>query len=223
MFADVRFRLRALFRRTDVERELDAELRFHVARQIEKLAAAGVPRHEAARRAALTFGGVAQLKEACRDARGLAALETLVQDVRYGLRTMRRAPVFTTTAILTIGLSTAALATVCTLGYTLWFRELPVERSNELVTISATRGQPDAVGPVSYPDYLAFRDATRTLSGLAAHYSSAPLFASAHGDAREMNGVRAVLAERRRDRRARLRARRRRSGCDAACAGPRSE
>jgi predicted permease len=202
MQSDLRHRLRALFHRDAVEHELDAELRFHLEHEIEKRVAAGVPRETAARDARLALGGFDQIKEAHRDARGVAPLETLLQDVRYGLRTMKRAPIFAVTAIITITLSTAALATVFTLGDTLLFRRLPVERPREILAVAATRSftSSDALslreavrlqelGPVSYPDYVGFRDRTTTLSGLAAHYPTAPLFVSANGQVGEINGA----------------------------------
>jgi putative ABC transport system permease protein len=189
MLADVLYRLRALFHNSAVEQELDDELRFHLEHAVEKRVAAGMSRPEAIRQTRLEFGGVDQVKEECRDARGVSAAETLLQDLRYGLRTMRRAPVFSVTAILTIALSTAALATVFTLGRALLLRPLPVDRPEELVLITATRGQPTAEGPISYPDYVTFRDSTRTVAELAAHYSTAPLFLTVNGDAREINGA----------------------------------
>ena len=189
MLADALFRLRALFRRSEVERELDDELQFHVQHAIEKLVAAGVAREEAVRRARLEFGGVEQVKEDCRDARGISLPETILQDVHYGLRTMRRTPVFSVTSILTIALSTAGLVTVFTLGDTLLFRSMPVEHPEQIVTVSSTRGGPTLEGLVSHPDYLAFRAGTRTLSELAAYYPTAPLFVTANGNAHELNGA----------------------------------
>src|SRR4029078_12347336 len=84
MFTDLYFRLRALVRRPTVERELDDELRFHLDHQIEKYVAAGMTPAEAARRARIEFGGVDQVMEACRDARGVSLVDTLLQDLRYG-------------------------------------------------------------------------------------------------------------------------------------------
>ena len=189
MLTDVLYRLRALFRGPTVERELDEELRFHVEHEIEKYVAAGLSRDEARRRAHLMFGGVDQIKEDCRNARGIALVETVIQDLRYGVRTLRRAPIFSITAVVTIALSTAALATVFTLGHTLFYRELPVDRPGELVTVSARRSRLTPSGLVSYPDYVAFRDRTKTLSGLIAHYPYAPLFVTANGNAKEVNGA----------------------------------
>ena len=202
MLTDIVHRLRSLLRRDAVERELDEELRFHLDHEIEKRVAAGVTRDEAVRQARLAFGGLDQIKEAHRDARGVALLDTIVQDIRYGLRAMRRAPVFAATAVATLALSTAALASVFTLGYTLLYRRMPVDRPGEIVTVAAIRQRTatatlsaaeaarlQILGPVSYPDYLAFRSRTRTLSALAAHYPVAPLFVTVDGDAREVNGA----------------------------------
>jgi len=202
MLADLRHRLRAIFRRDAVERELAEELALHLEHEIDTRVAAGLPRAEAVRQARLALGGIDQITEAHRDARGIGLIETVMQDVRYGVRTMRRAPVFSLTAVVTIALSTAALATVLTLAHTLFVRRLPVKRPEELVAVAATRVRwnPEAVaprdaarlqilGPVSYPDYVAFRDRVTTLNGLAAHYPTAPLFASANGNVKEINGA----------------------------------
>lgn len=188
-FADLLYRVRAIVRRSTMERELDDELRFHVERAAERFVASGLTRDEALRRARREFGGLDQIKEECRDARGTEVLETLLQDARYGLRAMRRAPLVAATTVATLALSTGALATVFTLGYTLFFRPLPVDRPDELVTVSATRGGVRTDGLVSYPDYVAFRDHATTLSALAADYPTAPLFVSAKGTAREINGA----------------------------------
>ena len=189
MLSDALFRLRALVRRSDVEGELDEEVRFHLAHAIEKYLSAGMPREEAERRARVEFGGVEQVKEDCRDARGVSVVESLLQDLRYGLRTMRRSPVFSTVAVLTIALSTASIATVLTLGHTLFYRQPPVDRPDELVAVTATRGGSRTDGLVSYPDYVAFRDRATTVRELAAHYPTAPLFVSADGNAAEINGA----------------------------------
>ena len=95
LWSKVRSWVRALLRRSRIESEMDAELRFHIEAFAEDLARNGVPREEAMRRARVEFGGIERAKEECREARGVNFLETVVQDVRYGLRMLRKNPAFT--------------------------------------------------------------------------------------------------------------------------------
>ena len=83
-------RLRALFRKPSVERELDAEVRFHLEMKTEKNIRSGLDPAEARRRALLDFGGVERFKEEARDTRGTRPLELLLQDGRYAARRLAR-------------------------------------------------------------------------------------------------------------------------------------
>lgn len=116
-------------------------------------------------------------------------LETVAQDLRYAIRGMRNHRAFASAAVLTLGFGTAAVATVLTLGHTLFFRELPVRRADRIVMVQATRRHGQLPGWVGYPDYEHFRDHVQTLEGLAAAYSTAPLFVTAAGQSREVNGA----------------------------------
>src|ERR1700745_1280836 len=90
MLNDLLFRLRSLFLRTQVEEEMSEELRFHFDHQVEKLIATGLSREEAQRRARLAIGGDDKIKEEIREARGVGFVETTLQDLRYGLRMLRK-------------------------------------------------------------------------------------------------------------------------------------
>src|ERR1700691_5569143 len=96
--------LRFLFRRRSVERELDEEFRYHLDRQRELNLARGMSAEEARRAALLTIGPVDSLKDECRDARTGRFVETLFQDVRYGLRVLRKNPGFTLAVVLAFAL-----------------------------------------------------------------------------------------------------------------------
>ena len=101
-------RLRALFTKTRVEEELDEEMRFHLEQDIEKHRRAGMNEAEARRLARARFGGVENMKEQVRDETGVRWIEDTMQDVRYGLRGLRKAPAFTLAALLSLGVGIGA-------------------------------------------------------------------------------------------------------------------
>ncbi len=136
LLSDVRYRLRALFSRASVEQELDDELRFHIEREAEKYERQGMLHEAALRRARLEFGGVEQVKEASRDMRGIARLESIVRDLRYAMRSLKSRPAFTLTVIATLALGIGANTAIFTLVDALLLRPLPVPHPEQLVIVS---------------------------------------------------------------------------------------
>jgi putative ABC transport system permease protein len=136
MLGDLLYRLRALFRRKSMEAELEEELRAHLERQVEKYIQSGLPREEAVRRARLEFGGLEQVKEECRDARGVNLVETTLQDVHYGLRRLKRSPGFTAVAALTLALGLAAVNTIFAVVETVLLRPLDYSHSERIFSVS---------------------------------------------------------------------------------------
>jgi macrolide transport system ATP-binding/permease protein len=135
MFSDIVFRLRSIFRRSAVENELDEELRFHMEQQVEKHVLAGLSREEAERQTRLQFGGLSQVKEDCRESRGVSLLETAAQDVRYALRRLMKTPAFTITVLLTLALGIGANAAIFTLIQAVIEQNLPVTDPKALLRI----------------------------------------------------------------------------------------
>jgi len=157
-----------------MEAELDEELRAHVARQVEKYIQSGLTREEAARRARLEFGGLEQVKEECRDARGVNFIQTLVQDVRYGLRMLAKNPAFTAVAVLTLALGIGANTAIFTLVNAVMLKSLPVANPQELYRVGnddnccVIGGFQGNWGIYSYSLYQQFRDHTPEFSQMAA-------------------------------------------------------
>lgn len=170
MFDDIKFRLRSLFRRAAMEAEMDEELRAHFERQVEKLIASGLSLEEARRRARLAFGGYEQLKEDCRDARGVTVFDSLKRDLAYGLRILRKNPGFTVVAILTLVLGIGANTAIFSVVNAVLLRPLPYGDPKTLVLVweqNSVIPVPNPHNVVSPPDYLDWKAQNDIFSGMA--------------------------------------------------------
>ena len=154
-----------LFRRTRVDREIDAELQSHIALRVDDNLAAGMSLAEARRDALLRFGNPTSTRERVAAADASLSLETFARDIRYATRQLRRSPGFTLTAILTLALGIGANAVVFGLLNGLILHPVNLPQAERLYLIE--RGQ-DRAPSNSYPDYLDLRDRIRTFDGLVA-------------------------------------------------------
>src|SRR6266699_417294 len=175
MLDDLLLRLRSLFRRKNVEAELDDELRFHFEKQVSKFIQSGLTPEEAKRRARLEFGGMEQLKEEHRDTRGVNFIETLLQDVRYGLRILGQNPGFTMAAVLAIALGVGMNVGIFSVLNGAALRLLPIPRAEQLVSVSqifhqrTIRNTHGETSMFSYSEYLDYCEHNHVFSGLLAY------------------------------------------------------
>ena len=164
-------RARGLFLKSRLESELDEELRAH----IEMLAAENVRRGlsppEARHQAVLAFGGVEQVKETYRDRRSLPLIETLVQDVHYGVRSLRKNPIYALVAALVLALGIGANTAIFSFADLALTRPVALPRLARLVAIVERTPPEDDDEPLSPANYLDLKTDTRSLEDLAAYRS----------------------------------------------------
>src|ERR1700688_50225 len=189
MLSDLLFRLRALFRRSSVEAELDDELRFHFEREAAKYAAAGLSPEESRRRARLALGGIDQVREDCREARGVHLIESTLQDIPYALRLLRRTPVITAVAIFSLALGIGANTAIFTLMDAVVLKMLPVHRPEELFRVERSSPRTTQTDPsFTNPLWEEIRGRQDVFSSVFA--SSSQKFDLAHGgQARYASGL----------------------------------
>ncbi|MGB7022840.1 MAG: ABC transporter permease [Candidatus Acidiferrales bacterium] len=181
--------LSRLFRRGRLETQLDSELRFHVEQQTADNIAAGMNADEARRRALAQFGGTEYIKEECRDARGTHFIETLLQDVRFALRIMRKTPLITGIALLSLALGIGANTAIFSLIEAVMLRMLPVQNPEQLVQIRfKSPMSQDPRSSVTNPIWEQVRDHQDVFSGVFAW--SPRLFDLADGgEENSINGI----------------------------------
>jgi predicted permease len=167
-------RLRALFRRKQADEELDEELRFHLERSIEQEMSRGLTFREARHKALFALQGLQQRKEECREARGVSHIEGIMRDVVYATRVLRKSPIFTLTAVLTLTLGIGATTAIFQLLDTVRMHTLPVRDADQLVEVRFENPQfrdgvfQGAYSEMTAPLYAQIRDHAQGLTGVFA-------------------------------------------------------
>lgn len=199
MLRQLAIRLRALLRRSRMERELDEELRYHLDRDAEGQVARGVMAADARLAARRSFGNVGVLQEAVRDSWGLRWLHEFGQDAAYALRSFARSPGFTLTVVGTIALGLGLNSTIFTLFNAYVLRPLPVRDPAALYEPSLVQ-RDGAMRRFTWPEYQDLRDHNAVFTGTFAYafamgrMSGAPVFVQlVTGDYFPMLGVGAAL------------------------------
>ncbi len=159
------------FRRGQFQRDLREEMADHVRMKTNDLHEQGMPSDDARLAARREFGNALLLRERSRDAWGLAWLETLLQDLRYGLRQLRRNPGFTAMAILTLAFGIGANVAVFSLLDAVLLHPLPYSHADRLFRLFATDAKHHwPMVSTSYPDFQDWKQQSRTFEAMAAYY-----------------------------------------------------
>jgi predicted permease len=167
-------RLRNLFRRSQLERELHDELSVHLQLHMDDNLRAGMTPREARRQALLHLGGLEQTKERVRAQRALSSLESLLQDLRFAARLLLKSPAFTIVAVLTLALGIGATTAIFHLIDAVRLRPLPVSNPQDLVSIQIQGGNhgfgvnagPDTL--LTFPLWQQIREHQKSFSGVFA-------------------------------------------------------
>jgi putative ABC transport system permease protein len=170
------------------EEELNEELRSHLQMAVQDRIERGETHEEAEAAVRREFGNVGLVKEVTRQMWGWVWLEQLIQDLRYGLRSLRRAPGFTIVAVSTLGLGIGATTAIFSLVNAILLRQLPFKNPEQLVAVDSKRTDPGK-HPFTIPDFIDYRDQNQTLEQIAAYANwSASLTGS--GEAERVQGMR---------------------------------
>lgn len=167
-------RLKSIFRRDRMERELDEEMQFHLDHLIEEGIASGLAPREARNAALRAMGGIEQHKESVRDVRPLRWLTDFLDDVRYAARSLGRAPALAAFVILTLALGIGLAAGPLSMLDALVFRPYPVPDPGNVLTLSGV-SRASAFEPFSYREYLELRDHTKSYDGVVANGDFVPV------------------------------------------------
>jgi putative ABC transport system permease protein len=166
LLSSLRSVVSAMLNRPRVEKDTDEELRAHVQNRADDLQRSGLTREEAERRARIEFGGHEKFKEECREARGTNFFESLLQDLRFGLRSLARSSGLTSTVILVLALGIGANTAIFSVVNTVLARPLPYPEPDRLVWF--WESQPNLnQAPFSAADFLDFQSQNQSFEQMA--------------------------------------------------------
>ncbi len=168
----LRERLAVLFHKKEFESEMAEELQFHIEQETQRNIDRGMHPSEARREALHSFGQVEKVKEEVRDETGVRPLEDCVQDIRYGVRTLRRNLGFTVAAVITLALGIGANTAIFTVVNSVLLRPLPYRDADRLAMVWGHMASTDVTkAPWSGLDYLDFKDRSRTFEDFAGTFA----------------------------------------------------
>jgi putative ABC transport system permease protein len=192
---DIRYRVRALVCRGAAERDLNAEIEDHLARQAAFLESAGWPPADARRQARLAFGGLEGIKEHTREAWGTATIESTMQDIRYGIRQLRRNVAFACSGILVLALGIAAITVVFSIVYGVLLRDLPYTDPDRLVTLGSSPREMGFQGAYAgAADYFDWREQQEVFEDLGLTRPVANYNLTGSGEPERLQGARTTAS-----------------------------
>src|SRR5262249_35626328 len=169
MLNKLKTKLRALLRKSEMERELDEELRYHIERQTEQNIRLGMSPEEARYAARKSFGGVEQAKERSRDSRGVRWVEELWQDLRYGMRMLMKKPGSALIVVITLALGIGANTAIFSVVNAVLLRPLPFPEPNRLVAVWNTAPQFGySQAPIAYGTFIDISEQSQVFEQLGA-------------------------------------------------------
>src|SRR5215467_6236262 len=164
-------RVLATFRNRRLDEELDREVRSHLEMLTEENLRKGMSLEEARRAAFGAFGWVDQMKESYREQRGLPRLESVFQDLHYGLRMLAKSPVFTAVAVVTLGFGIGLNTTLFSVVNAVALKPVPVRDSSRIVRLErwfASNAHGEGQYAFSYAEFRDFAEHNRVFSSLIA-------------------------------------------------------
>jgi predicted permease len=176
------------FHRSQTENDLEEELRAHIQQRADDLERSGIDRVEAERRARIEFGSHELFKEECREALGGNLIDTLIQDVRFSLRTLRKSPAFFAVAVVTLALGIGATVAAFSVVNAVLLRPFAFSDPERLLWIYSQRPDNPRTN-FSLPEYCDYRDQNTSFDGLAGIASFNPSLSDS-GEAERVQGVR---------------------------------
>jgi len=185
--------IKALWKRPQLDRDLDDEIAFHLAMREEKNRAAGIDATEALHAARRQFGNFTQTKDRSRDMWTFPSAENILRDVRFGFRVLVKNPGFTSIAILTLALGIGANTAIFSFVYAALLRPLPYSQPAQLITLGCYRPQQSTPDPldnwvVSYPDYVDWAHQSTAFQSLAG-FSGDGFIYRGNGESQLINGA----------------------------------
>jgi len=173
LWSRLRSWVQTMLRRSRMESEMDAELRFHIEAFAEDLVRGGLSRQEAVRRARIAFGGIERAKEECRNERRVSLVDSLIEDMRFSVRQIRRNSGFTLAVVIALALGTGANTAVFSILHTVLLRPLPYRDPDRLVTVWQENVQRQQLDKATVADFNDWKTRNRVFDDLAFSWDAA--------------------------------------------------